>query len=183
MASVDIPMTRVPAIVVTCLLLAIAAGCGGDDDSDGEDPGASAATTTTEASKPEGSGGGQKQASDGGSGSEVEVTDSEYGEILVDSDGRTLYAFDKETTDRSECFGACAEAWPPFYTEGEPQAGSGVKQGLLGTTDHEGKDLVTYNGHPLYYYVDEGPNEVLCQGVDEFGGLWLVVDPGGDVIQ
>ncbi len=42
---------------------------------------------------------------------------------------------------------------------------------------------MTYNGHPLYYYVDEGANEVLCQGVDEFGGLWLVVDPGGDAIQ
>ena len=68
-------------------------------------------------------------------------------------------------------------AWPPFYTKGEPQAGKGVKQDLLGTTDHEGKDLVTYDGHPLYYYVNEGPNEVLCQGVEEFGGLWLVVLP------
>ena len=51
-----------------------------------------------------------------------------------------------------------ADAWPPFYTKGEPQAGKGV-QDLLGTTDHEGKDLVTYDGHPLYYYVNEGPNE------------------------
>jgi predicted lipoprotein with Yx(FWY)xxD motif len=180
-------MTRALTIALVCLGLGVAvAACGGDDDSDGEDAGASAATTTTEAAKPDdsgGSGGAQKQASDGGSGSEVEVTDSEYGEILVDADGRTLYAFDKEATDRSQCFGACAKAWPPFYTEGEPQAGSGVEQELLGTTDHEGKDLVTYNGHPLYYYVDEGPNEVLCQGVDEFGGLWLVVDPAGDVIQ
>lgn len=42
---------------------------------------------------------------------------------------------------------------------------------------------MVYNGHPLYYYVSEGPNEVLCQGVDEFGGLWLVVDPSsGDAI-
>jgi predicted lipoprotein with Yx(FWY)xxD motif len=179
--------TRALLTLLSCIAaLAIVAGCGGDDDSSDGDVDASATTTTTEASKSQGAGsdgGGENETSGGGPGSVVEETGSQYGQILVDSDGRTLYAFDKETTDRSECFGACAEAWPPFYTDGEPQAGKGVDQGLLGTTDHEGKDLVTYDGHPLYYYVDEGPNEVLCQGVDEFGGLWLVVDPGGDPIQ
>lgn len=176
-------MTRLLVTTAAALLLAIAAGCGGDDDSS-EDV---AATTTTQAAKQDDQGGGQRDA-DGGSGeaasgSLVEVTDSEYGKILVDEDGRTLYAFDKETTERSECFGACAEAWPPFYTDGEPQAGKGVEQGLLGSTGHEGKELVTYDGHPLYYYAEEGPNEVLCQGVDEFGGLWLVVNPSGTPIQ
>lgn len=175
-------MTRVLAIATTCAGLALAA-CGGDDDSS-EGGAGSATTTKTEASQDRGGGGsGGGKRADTGSGSVVEVSDSEFGEILTDSDGRTLYAFDKETTERSECFGACAEAWPPFYTEGEPRAGKGVEGDLLGTSDHDGKDLVTYNGHPLYYYVDEGPNEVLCQGVDEFGGLWLVVDPGGDPIR
>jgi predicted lipoprotein with Yx(FWY)xxD motif len=167
-------MTRLLAIVAMSILLGLA-GCGGDDDSSGEDADAPATTTASKAPKPD-------NAGDPG-GLVVEVTDSEYGQILVDGDGRTLYAFDKETTDRSECFGACAEAWPPSYSEGRPRAGRGVKHELLGTTDHEGKQLVTYNGHPLYYYIDEGPNEVLCQGVDEFGGLWLVVDPSGDPIQ
>jgi predicted lipoprotein with Yx(FWY)xxD motif len=162
----------------------VVVGCGGDDDSSSDDVEAAATTTTTTEASQAGAGRGRKQRSGGsGSGSVVEVTDSEFGEILVDSDGRTLYSFDKESTDRSECFGACAEAWPPFYSKGEPQAGGGVKQDLLGTTDHEGKDLVTYDGHPLYYYVNEGPNEVLCQGVEEFGGLWLVVAPSGEVIQ
>ena len=167
-------MIRLLAIVATFILLGLA-GCGGDDDSSREDADMSAATTATKPSKPD-------NAGDPG-GLVVALTDSEYGQILVDGDGRTLYAFDKETTDRSECFGACAEAWPPSYSEGGPRAGRGVEQDLLGTTDHEGKQLVTYNGHPLYYYIDEGPNEVLCQGVDEFGGLWLVVDPSGDPIQ
>jgi predicted lipoprotein with Yx(FWY)xxD motif len=165
------------AFTATVAVVALA-GCGGDDSSDDV-----AATTTTEESKAAGSDGGGSKPDAKADGSLVDVGDSEFGKILVDDEGRTLYAFDKETTDRSECFGACAEAWPPFYTKGEPQAGKGVDKGLLGTTDHEGKDLVTYDGHPLYYYVDEGPNEVLCQGVDEFGGLWLVVDPSGDAIQ
>jgi predicted lipoprotein with Yx(FWY)xxD motif len=182
-------MKRLLAIVVTLAALAVVAGCGGDDDSSSDDGKASATTTTTTEASNAGAGGGggggaEKQASGAaGSGSIVEVTDSEFGKILIDSDGRTLYSFDKESTDRPECFGACAEAWPPFYTKGEPQAGKGVKQDLLGTTDHEGKDLVTYDGHPLYYYVNEGPNQVLCQGVEEFGGLWLVVAPSGEVIQ
>jgi predicted lipoprotein with Yx(FWY)xxD motif len=173
------PMNR--TLTLTAALAALVlAGCGGDDDdsSDGV-----AATTTTEAAKPAGSDGGAGGQPAKPDGSLVEVGDSEFGEILVDDEGRTLYAFDKEKTDRSECFGACAEAWPPFYTKGEPRAGEGVDQDLLGATDHEGRDLVTYDGHPLYYYVDEGPNEVLCQGVDEFGGLWLVVSPNGDPIR
>lgn len=182
-------MKRLLAIAVTLTALAVVAGCGGDDDSSSDDGKASATTTTTTEASNAGAGGGggggaEKQASGAaGSGSIVEVTDSEFGKILIDSDGRTLYSFDKESTDRPECFGACAEAWPPFYTKGEPQARKGVKQDLLGTTDHEGKDLVTYDGHPLYYYVNEGPNQVLCQGVEEFGGLWLVVAPSGEVIQ
>ena len=172
------------ALTLTAVLAALAvlvvAGCGGGDDDSGDDV---AATTTPQASKPAGSDGGEEKPEAKQDGSLVEVGDSEFGRILVDDEGRTLYAFDKEKTDRSECFGACAEAWPPFYTKGEPQAGKGVDQGLLGTTDHDGRDLVTYDRHPLYYYVDEGPNEVLCQGVDEFGGLWLVVDPDGNPIR
>jgi len=172
-------MSRALTLAVALAALGLA-GCGGGDDDSGDDV---AATTTPQASKPAGSDGGEGKPDAKPDGSLVEVGDSEFGRILVDDEARTLYAFDKEKTDRSECFGACAEAWPPFYTKGEPQAGKGVDQGLLGTTDHDGRDLVTYDGHPLYYYVDEGPNEVLCQGVDEFGGLWLVVDPGGEPIQ
>jgi|SRR5918995_4204639 predicted lipoprotein with Yx(FWY)xxD motif len=172
-------MNRALALVAALAALALT-GCGGDDDDSSDEV---AATTTAEASKPTGSDGGAAKAEAEPDGSLVEVGDSEFGQILVDDEGRTLYAFDKEKTDRSECFGACAEAWPPFYTKGEPEAGKGVDQGLLGTTDHDGRDLVTYDGHPLYYYVEEGPNEVLCQGVDEFGGLWLVVSPDGEPIQ
>jgi predicted lipoprotein with Yx(FWY)xxD motif len=176
-------MSRLIVTAMAALALAIAVGCGGDDDSS-EDV---AATTATQPAQQDDGGGRRPDASGGSgrgaSGSLVEATDSQYGKILVDEDGRTLYAFDKETTERSECFGACAEAWPPFYTDGAPDGGPGVEDDLLGTTDHEGKRLVTYNGHPLYYYVEEGPNEVLCQGVDEFGGLWLVVSRGGQPIQ
>jgi predicted lipoprotein with Yx(FWY)xxD motif len=39
---------------------------------------------------------------------------------------------------------------------------------------------VTYAGRPLYYYVgDKKPGQVLCQNVNEYGGLWLVMRPSG----
>jgi hypothetical protein len=35
----------------------------------------------------------------------------------------------------------------------------------------------------LYYYAHEGPGEVRCQNVDQFGGLWLVVRPSGALVR
>ena len=115
------------------------------------------------------------------------VRDSKYGRVLFDGRGFALYAF---TRDRrggpSRCYGACAAAWPVYYGKGALRAGKGVKQSLLGTVRRkDGRRQVTYNGWPLYYYVGERgrPGVILCQNVNEFGGLWLVVDPSGNAIQ
>ena len=57
------------------------------------------------------------------------------------------------------------------------------KAQLLGTIQRDdGSTQLTYNGHPLYFYAHEGKGEVLCHNVEEFGGLWLVVDPAGDAV-
>jgi predicted lipoprotein with Yx(FWY)xxD motif len=109
-----------------------------------------------------------------------------FGRILVDGRGRALYLFTRDRgRPESRCFGACATAWPPFHTRGQPRAGTGAQRSLLGTTRRRnGRTQVTYRGHPLYYYVgDRRPGEVLCQGVEEFGGLWLVVSPSGRAIR
>jgi predicted lipoprotein with Yx(FWY)xxD motif len=103
--------------------------------------------------------------------------------VLFDDADQAIYFFDKEKSAKSECYGACAEAWPPVLTQGEPQAGGSVKASLLGTTQRDdGSTQVTYNGRPLYYYAHEGPGEVTCHNVDEFGGLWLAVDPAGNAV-
>jgi predicted lipoprotein with Yx(FWY)xxD motif len=171
------------AVFAIAIVGAALAGCGGDDDdSDGGDVAAAEQPAGTEAEDMSGSGPEQKPAKDEESrGKQLEVRDSEFGTILVDDEDETLYLFDKETSDTSQCYGACAEAWPPYLTEGEPQAGKGIDQGLLGTTKRDdGTTQVTYNGHPLYYYIDDPPGQVLCHNVEEFGGLWLVVTPEGN---
>jgi len=100
--------------------------------------------------------------------------------MLFDRSGQAIYLFDKESSDRARCYGACAKAWPPVLTSGAPREAGSVRPGLLGTTARaDGSTQVTYAGHPLYYYAHEGKNEVLCHDVTEFGGRWLVVTPRG----
>lgn len=113
-------------------------------------------------------------------GRTVKVVPSRFGRILADARGQAVYLFAKEKRGRSECYGACARAWPPVLTKGRPRAGRGAKASLLGTTRRrDGTRQVTYRGRPLYYYVDDRPGRVLCHNVSEFGGLWLVVRPNG----
>lgn len=115
-----------------------------------------------------------------GGGKKVKAVSSDYGKVIADGRGEALYLFGRDRGGRSRCYGACARAWPPVVTKGRPRAGKGVKARLLGTTRRgNGKLQVTYAGHPLYYYVSDSPGRILCQNVDEFGGVWLVVKPSG----
>src|SRR3954471_16359327 len=48
----------------------------------------------------------------------VAVASSDLGNILVDSQGRTLYLFGADTGTKSACSGACAVNWPPLVVSG-----------------------------------------------------------------
>ena len=114
-------------------------------------------------------------------GTTVAVAKTRIGRILVDSKGITLYDFVTDKRGVSGCYGACAALWPPLITKGKPHAGPGVRASLLGTTKRkDGKLEVTYNHHPLYYFVtDRKPGETTGQGVNQFGGPWWVLSPAG----
>jgi predicted lipoprotein with Yx(FWY)xxD motif len=105
---------------------------------------------------------------------------SEYGSMLFDASGQPIYLFDKEHSSTAQCYGACADDWPPVLTTGLPRAAHGVREALLGTTARkDGTTQVTYAGHPLYFYAHEGKYQVRCHDVTEYGGTWLVVRPDG----
>jgi predicted lipoprotein with Yx(FWY)xxD motif len=112
------------------------------------------------------------------------VRDSYYGRILFDGRGRALYAFTRDERSRGACKGACAEAWPPYLIRGSVRAGAGVKASLLDTVRRaDGARQVTYAGRPLYYWIgDKERGDVGCQNVLEFGGLWLVTRPDGELV-
>ena len=114
-------------------------------------------------------------------GTTIDVGKSPLGHILVDSKGITLYDFPPDKGVSSVCYGACAALWPPLIAKGKPLAGPGVRASLLGTTKRkDGKREVTYNGHPLYYFVtDRKPGQTTGQGLNQFGGPWWVLTPAG----
>jgi predicted lipoprotein with Yx(FWY)xxD motif len=114
-------------------------------------------------------------------GTTVAVAKTRIGRIVVDSKGITLYDFVTDKGGVSGCYGACAALWPPLITKGKPHAGPGVRASLLGTTKRkDGKLEVTYNHHPLYYFVtDRKPGQTTGQGVNQFGGPWWVLSPAG----
>jgi predicted lipoprotein with Yx(FWY)xxD motif len=117
-------------------------------------------------------------------GATVDLAKAPFGRILVDSKGRTLYDFPPDVHGTSTCYGACAALWPPLTTTGKPRAGAGVNASLLGTTKRsDGKVEVTYNGHPLYYYVaDTKRGQTSGQGLIQFGAPWWAISPTGKEI-
>src|SRR4051812_29877866 len=99
------------------------AGCGGGEDSSSAEPrvadaGGSTSADDSTARKPV--------------GKIVKTRQSSFGTVLIDARRQTIYAFDKEKTRKSECYGDCAKAWPPVLTLGPPRARGAARPGLLG---------------------------------------------------
>lgn len=151
---------RLPGLLAAALLL-VAAACGGDDGDNGED------STGEAAEEP---------------AATVAVTDSPLGSILVDGDGMTLYMFDQDGQGESTCYDGCEVDWLPLVVDGDPVAGGGVVESMLGTVEREdGSIQVTYNDWPLYAWTgDSIPSDTTGQGVD---GVWWVIGPNGEPIR
>ena len=113
-------------------------------------------------------------------GTRITLGDSDFGSMLFGSNDQAIYIFENDPKGETVCYDECAEAWPPVFTDGKPQAAKGVKASLLGSVKRrDGRLQVTYAGQPLYFYAHEGPGEVRCHNVDLNGGLWWVVGPDG----
>jgi predicted lipoprotein with Yx(FWY)xxD motif len=96
----------------------------------------------------------------------------------VDGKGMTLYMFDKDTADKSNCDASCLAKWPPLITQGNPTLGDGVDKAMVGSAKlADGRMIVTYNHMPLYYWFkDQKPGDTSGQAV---GSVWWVVGPDG----
>lgn len=166
-------MARAALLIVSGLLAF--AGCGGDDDSS---PSNAASPDRDTATKPKPAKAGKAKSE--AKGATIALGNSPFGSMLFDSNKRAIYIFEKDPRGETACYGECAEAWPPVYTDGKPRAGKGVKDSLLGTVKRrDGRLQVSYAGKPLYLYAHEGPGEVRCHNVNLNGGLWWVVGPDG----
>jgi predicted lipoprotein with Yx(FWY)xxD motif len=117
-------------------------------------------------------------------GSAVSVRQTSLGPTLVDANGRTLYLFEADKPNVSTLSAAGQAIWPPFTSSTTPRALGGAIAGRIGMIRHAGGPAqVTYNGHPLYYYVaDNGPGQTRGQGLDQFGALWYVLAANGNAV-
>jgi predicted lipoprotein with Yx(FWY)xxD motif len=157
------------------LVAAIVAGCGSDNnDSSGS------GTSSSNAQASGGGGYGATTTASNGNAT-VSAAKTSIGTILVGTNGRTLYMFEKDKSPMSTCSGACAAAWPPLTTAGSTNAGSGVKSAKLTTSKRpDGTQQVVYAGHPLYYYAgDTKPGQTKGQDLDQFGAEWYTLSPSG----
>ena len=174
------------AVSAVALIAVLAiAGCG----SSGSSTSSSASSEATTASGGGGLYGGSEEAAQTTASSEGEATPvslgtaTGVGKILVDSNGMTLYYFEKDQkgSGKSKCEGACAAAWPPLTTEGEAEAMSGVNKAMLGTIQRsDGTTQVTYAGWPLYTFVeDKKPGEDNGTDSKAFGASWYPIHSNG----
>jgi predicted lipoprotein with Yx(FWY)xxD motif len=138
-----------------------------------------------------GGGGGGRSASPtappttpNGAPATIGVASTGLGQILVNSQGRTLYLFQKDTDTTSTCTGPCATSWPPLQATGQPAVGSGANAALLGTTPRsDGGPQVTYNGHPVYTFVqDQKPGDTNGEGLNAFGAGWFALSATGNQV-
>lgn len=156
----------------TTLLLAMTlTACGSDDpDQSGTDEAPPGQTTDT---------GEETGGAATGPGPVLSTADTALGPILVDGEGRTLYLFTQDSPSTSVCHDDCLAAWPVL--EGEPTAGDGVDDSLLGSFEREdGTAQATYDGWPLYYFAqDQAPGDVTGQAVND---VWWVIDADGAAV-
>ncbi len=152
----------------------VVAGCGSsssDSSSSGGAYGSSSATTTS-------------TSTSAGAATVAVGSASGVGQVLVDSNGMTLYYFKKDAqgNGKSTCYGSCASIWPPQATSGVPKASDGAEASKLGVIKRtDGTKQVTYNGWPLYTYTaDTQPGQANGTDVKSFGASWYPLHPNGE---
>jgi predicted lipoprotein with Yx(FWY)xxD motif len=98
--------------------------------------------------------------------------DSSMGKIYADAKDMTLYTYDKDEKDTSNCYDDCATNWPPFAAAADAKAEgdwSLVKR-------KDGSMQWAYEGKPLYTFIqDKKAGDMTGEGK---GGVWHVAKAG-----
>ncbi|MET0864769.1 MAG: hypothetical protein ABWZ98_10580 [Nakamurella sp.] len=114
---------------------------------------------------------------------QLTTTSGPLGTYLVDGTGRAIYLYDADPEGGSECYEACATAWPPV--PGSATAGDGITaKDLTSSTRTDNIQQAVYAEHALYYYSkDTAAGETTGQGfVLTGGGIFYLVAPDGTPI-
>lgn len=98
----------------------------------------------------------------------VKMMDTKMGKVMTTPKGMTLYTFDKDTKDKSNCDAKCLKNWPAFHADAKAKA----EGEWTFVKDADGKDMWAYEGKPLYMFAkDKKAGDMTGDGV---GGVWHV---------
>lgn len=102
----------------------------------------------------------------------VKVVQTRKGSIFVDTNGMTLYYFDRDTSgNKSTCDGKCTERWTPLAAD----AGAEAKGDFTVIIRSDGSKMWAYRYRPLYTsQSDKAPGDI--NGFDG-ANLWHVARP------
>lgn len=103
----------------------------------------------------------------------AEVPLKAMGGMLVDSQNRTVYTFDKDVagSGKSTCNGPCAQAWPPVMAA----PGAKAEGHYTVITRDDGTMQWAYKGKPVYLFTkDAAPGDMKGDG---FKDVWHAVKP------
>lgn len=93
------------------------------------------------------------------------------GPVLAGENGMTLYTFRKDTDGQSNCYDACANAWPPFIAKDGASANDNF--GLI--KRKTGEMQWAKDGKPLYFWVkDRKKGDITGHG---FKDIWDAARP------
>jgi predicted lipoprotein with Yx(FWY)xxD motif len=148
------------------------AGCGGGSGSTGSSSAPAAAPASSSA-----------PASSASAEVETLKTATVAGHtVVVDGEGKAVYVYTRDNpgTTASACTGGCASLWPAVTSASAPTL-QGVTGKIGSITGVNGKQQITVNGMPIYYYAkDTAPGQFNGQGV---ANVWYVIGADGSMIQ
>lgn len=98
-----------------------------------------------------------------------------FGNILTDSQGKSLYFFSKDTKNTSECSGGCVTNWPIFYDANITVAAGLDINDFSTITRADNAKQTTYKGWPLYYFIND-TNAGDTNG-DKKNNVWYIAKP------
>jgi predicted lipoprotein with Yx(FWY)xxD motif len=165
-------MSRRTQVVVGALALVTLVGACGSSGS---------SKSSSSSAKNYGGSGSSSSTSAPASGSAtVSTADSQYGKILVDADGHTLYLYTPNHGTTNSVPAAILAAWPLLQAHGTPVPGQGIDAAKLTTAEQSDGVYVAYNGNLLYHFSgDTAAGQTNGQGL---GGVWYVVSAAGDKV-
>ena len=98
-----------------------------------------------------------------------------FGDIIT-ADGMTVYIYTKDRPNESVCYDTCAMDWPPLLVTRTPTVTAALPGRLKTTVRKDGTKQLTYNGQPLYLYIEDPPHTDQANGQD-VEHVWFVIKP------